>query len=283
MTKLRVMTWNVWGQPGDFDERLRPEHERGKPEADWKKRGDLIARIIRRYAPDLIGLQEPQRRHFECLRGELGEYGSEIGLEYDEGINAQYLSLFWKRERLELLDVTDAFFSRTPDVDYPMGGTWARLRDVQSAAELVHVNTHLEDGRHAEASRVDGAKAIADRAGLIRPALPMLVTGDFNCNPGSGAYEVMRQAGFRDAWRAAGNVDGSVSTLHCFEGEAYDARDPRFGGPDADPFWRVDWILVRDGSTRFLVESCAVIRDWEPPLYPSDHYPVLADFALVDD
>jgi hypothetical protein len=69
-------------------------------------------------------------------------------------------------------------------------------------------------------------------------------------------------------------VDGEISSFHGFEGEAYDTVN--YGGPDADPFWRVDWIMLRQGAQALRVERCAVITDAVPPLYPSDHYPVLA-------
>ncbi len=39
-----------------------------------------------------------------------------------------------------------------------MGATWARLRRLGDGAELLHLNTHFEDGPDGEQSRVEGSK-----------------------------------------------------------------------------------------------------------------------------
>ena len=60
---------------------------------------------------------------------------------------------------------------------------------------------------------------------------------------------------------------------------------------------RIDWILFKNKGESFrdatpnvlggvrarikLIAQAQIIRDAEPPLYPSDHYPVLADFHLI--
>lgn len=44
---------------------------------------------------------------------------------------------------------------------------------------------------------------------------------------------------------------------------------------------RIDWILVRDGaSCPARIASCDILRRARPPVYPSDHYPVIADIEL---
>jgi exonuclease III len=44
---------------------------------------------------------------------------------------------------------------------------------------------------------------------------------------------------------------------------------------------RIDWILLRDGRLRWTVAACDLLYDAEPPLYSSDHFPLLADLALA--
>jgi len=43
---------------------------------------------------------------------------------------------------------------------------------------------------------------------------------------------------------------------------------------------RIDWILTLDGSSSIRTQNYLVARDQEPPVYPSDHYPVVADLML---
>ena len=115
-------------------------------------------------------------------------------------------------------------------------------------------------------------------ARLQAAGLPAVLTGDFNDNPDSEPYRIFGENGFADSFLAAGNRDGADSTFHGFEGAGYDPL--RWGGDE--PFWRVDWILTRDGARRVETRDCAIVRDAEPPAYPSDHYPVVADVLLVD-
>ena len=94
--------------------------------------------------------------------------------------------------------------------------------------------------------------------------------------PDSAAYHIFLAAGFVDAYRAAGHVDDTVSTFHGFVGDQYNALE--WG--DA-PFWRVDWIVVRGGESPPSVHSCTIIRDAEPPVYPSDRCPAMADLVFA--
>ncbi len=124
---------------------------------------------------------------------------------------------------------------------------------------------------------MEGSKLIAERvARLQADGSPAVVTGDFNCNPGSAAHRVFAARGFTDCFLAAGNRDGADSPYHGFEGAGYDAS--RWGVP----FWRIDWVLARDGARRVETTACAIVRDAEPLAYPSDHYPVVAELRLAE-
>lgn len=79
-----------------------------------------------------------------------------------------------------------------------------------------------------------------------------------------------------DAYRAAGHADSAAaSTFHGLHGDAYFALE---WGDEA--FWRIDWILTHAGATGLQATSCTIVRDAQPPIYPSDHYPVVAEFRL---
>jgi endonuclease/exonuclease/phosphatase family metal-dependent hydrolase len=116
---------------------------------------------------------------------------------------------------------------------------------------------------------------LADRFGGD-PAI--VVTGKFNDRPGSPTYQNFTRAGFADTYLAAGNEDTQdANTFHAFEGsrfrDAHPERGPR----------RLDWILLKDPRNRLRVESHKTVRDGDERsgLYPSDHYPVLAELALT--
>jgi exonuclease III len=45
-------------------------------------------------------------------------------------------------------------------------------------------------------------------------------------------------------------------------------------------YWRIDWILVRGGELPAQVHSSDIVHDARPPLYPSDHFPVVAEVTF---
>jgi endonuclease/exonuclease/phosphatase family metal-dependent hydrolase len=274
MTSVRVMTFNINGN----------DIEEDSPERIWLTRAAPSINTIQRYSPDIIGIQEVVQGNLDVLQAHLVGYGFDIGLAYDEGEYTGYSSIFWKEARFELIASGRFWFSRTPDVPssdwgvpYPMGATWVRLRDVQTGALLLHLNTHFEDGPDGEQSRVESSKLIVARAAYLAPDIPVIVTGDFNCNPWCEAYNIFLAGGFTDTYRAAGQADSvDSSTFHGYRGKEYFSLE--WG--DA-LFWRVDWILTRNGEQRAQTVSSTIVRDAEPPLYPSDHYPVVSEIALL--
>ena len=271
MPVIRIMTFNINGNDGGA-------------ETGWASRARLNAEVIQRYSPDLIGFQEVVEPNIAFFESQLPEYGVELGQEYDEGANAAHSSIFWKLARFELVESGRFWFSRTPDVrstdwgvPYPMGATWVRLRDLHTGNQFLHMNTHLEDGAAGELSRGESSRLMVEQCEQLAPNIPVLLTGDFNCNPWSKPYLAFMAGGFTDTHRDAGNSDSvASSTFHAFRGEHYFALE--WG---TELFWRVDWILTKDGNARLQTTSSSIVRDATPPLYPSDHYPVVSEVVVV--
>jgi endonuclease/exonuclease/phosphatase family metal-dependent hydrolase len=139
---------------------------------------------------------------------------------------------------------------------------------------VVHLNTHLD--HISERARVEGARLIVERlAAAEADGSAAIVTGDFNAPVASPTYELFRAAGFGDAHVLCANDDAAAPafTYHGFQGEA-------FRGSDAPPR-RIDWIMLRDGdATKLRAERCEIVRDAQPPVYPSDHFPVVAEVTV---
>lgn len=280
---LRVMTFNVFspGEPEREEDRVPGEREHA-----WEARAGLNVRTIRRYRPHLIGFQEVDREKLETYRRALDEYGfAEPADDAEPGP-----IIFWRRDQCEPVAAGRFWLSGTPDepsadwgVEEPLPVEWVRLRlasELGAGAELLHLNTQFEDGPWGERSRVESSRLLARRTAALqghasdRP--PVVLTGDFNCNPWSRPYRLLLAAGFVDAHRAAGHGDSAASsTFHGLRGADYFALE--WGG---EVFWRVDWILTRDGAQPVRTTSCTIVRDAEPPVYPSDHWPVVAELVL---
>ncbi|HWQ14804.1 MAG TPA: endonuclease/exonuclease/phosphatase family protein [Roseiflexaceae bacterium] len=260
---LRVMTFNIRGARFADGENI------------WPNRAALSAAVIRRHAPDLIGFQEFELPNYAFLRGQLPGYEHVLGPGYGNAPPFQYPAIFWRRDRLRLLDTGGFWLSTTPAVhsrawetDCIRSAAWVRLELRGAGTHLLHLNTHLD--HISELAREEGAKLIAARlCDLWADGAPAVVTGDFNCVPGSPAHATLLGAGLADTHSAVNSDAGPVMTFHGFRGRAFqpqwfDARD------------RIDWVLAR--GLRPVANT--IVEDAEPPLYPSDHYPVVADLVL---
>ncbi len=260
MNSVRVMSFNLRG--AHFED---GEHR-------WERRAQLTAQLIRRYAPDLIGFQEFEEENLLFYREHLGEYDFELGPHYNDSPPHQHPAIAWSPDRLRLTAGGGFWLSETPDRHSQSWGTectraahWAIFQDIADGRCFVHLNTHLD--HISEPARLGGAQLIASSLPLIRDALPAIITGDFNCVPCSPAHAALVAAGYRDT-DDINPPSGPQPTFHGFLGPAY---TPLYHS-DKD---RIDWVLA-DG---FTPSRSQIIRDAEPPRYPSDHYPVIADLS----
>jgi endonuclease/exonuclease/phosphatase family metal-dependent hydrolase len=268
MAIVRVMTFNIRGS----DPEWIPLH------------AEPTLGVLKRYAPDLIGLQEVVPANLEFYRQQCSDYEDVRGQEYGEEEEPGYAPILWKKARFDLLESGNFWFSQTPDVrssdwgvEYPLGATWVRLRDKLTGMQLLHLNTQFEDGSWGEQSRQGSSGLIVERMAQLAPDIPVILTGDFNCNPWSDAYNHFLANGYTDTYRAAGNADSAdSSTYHGYAGRQYFALE--WG---TELFWRVDWILTRNGAQHLQTSSSTIVRDAAPPIYPSDHYPLVSELVVL--
>lgn len=253
---LKIMTFNI----------------RGARKSDganaWDRRADLNRRVIEHYAPDLIGFQEFQRENLRFYERNLSGYDWVLGPRYENRKPHAFNAIFYRPESLELRDHGGFWLSETPgefslswDTAQARSANWARFR-LPNSAEFVHFNTHLD--HKSVAARRKGARLIVRQLDAMGET-PLVVTGDFNAEAGAPVYSIFAEAGFGDAHRLVGNPP--ARTFHRFRG-------PEFSPKRKDREWRIDWVLVRGG---WEVRSCSIIPDAEPPIFPSDHYPVMAE------
>lgn len=245
----------------------------------WRRRAALNVRAIARQGPDLIGFQELQEGNARFYDRELAGYERVLGYPYENHPPHAHNAIYWDPGRLEMLDAGGFWLSETPDrfsgsweTAQIRSANWVRFRPVFGGPEFLHINTHLD--HISERARVEGSALILEWLdGPEATGAPALLTGDFNCEPHSKARDVFARAGFVDVHLTAGHAP--AKTFHAFRGEG-------FRGRDQSKEHRIDWVLLRDGSRgeRWSVEGYSIVREAEPPLYPSDHYPVVADLAL---
>jgi endonuclease/exonuclease/phosphatase family metal-dependent hydrolase len=270
---IRIMSFNV---RGSFRDATRKNA--------WRNRAELNVATIERYAPDVIGLQEAQRGNLTTYRRSLPRYVLIQGPRYGNAFPYDSNAILYDPEKLRPLDTGGFWLSETPEKHSRSWGTkvarsatWAVFALKNTNLSLFHLNTHLD---HISApARREGSKLIVEKiSGISAHNNPVfLLTGDFNARPGSATHKSFTGSGFVDTFLAAGNQDDeSANTFHAFEGKRY--RDAHPGrGPR-----RIDWILLKDLQGRLRITSHTIIRDADESsgLYPSDHYPIVADISI---
>lgn len=249
---LRVMTFNV---------RLLTDVDGPN---QWRYRRDLAARMIRLQHPDVIGTQELFAEQGDDLVERLPQY-TWFGEGRRGGRGDEHMGVFYRNDRLRVVESGNFWLSDTPDVPgsiswghpYPRMVTWAQFERIADHRRFYLFNTHLPYRPEDTAARVRCVEAIRRRVRALPRDIPVVVTGDFNNAPVGPVHGVMT-SDLADAWIASPRRTGPDATFHDFTGT---------------PDQRIDWILFR-GLKPVRAETVTLHRG---ALYPSDHFPVVAE------
>lgn len=262
---FRVMSFNV---RGSF-------HEDG--ENNWDKRRALNIATIKKYKPDVIGFQEVQTGNIVDYKAVLTEYAYDLGLiSIRKTERKHYVPIFWNPLRFEQLKMGGFYLSETPETwsigwqsTFARAVTWMILADIATGIEFIVLNTHYPHEMNAETTRTNCTKLVVQELEKIAPNLPHIVMADFNTAPTSMAYNLFLDAGYTDSYIDTGETQ-DYNTFHGFQGDTYEWQSGR-----------IDWILTKNGSQQLISQSAKVIFDAQPPIYPSDHYPIIADLDFA--
>jgi len=254
MDPVRAMTYNVRvDTPEDGED-------------GWPYRRDAVAGTIRYHDPDVLGLQELLAGQLADVRERLDRYRF-VGRSRGAGeATDEYVPVGYAHDRFELVESETFWLSETPtvagsvgwDAVHPRVCTSARLRERASGEQFAVYCIHLDhEGRTA---RERGAELV--RARVAASDVPTIVLGDFNCEAGDPAHDVLTES-LRDS-RAAATYDHGPNTTR---------NDYRTLHAD----WTIDHVLLSDA---WSVDSRAVCSDqYANGRYPSDHLPVVVDLS----
>ncbi len=254
---LRVATYN-----------LRMNTPNDGPDA-WPHRKELVKSLVRYYDFDVFGTQEGFRGQLTDL-AELPQYAF-VGKGRDDGRQAgEHSAIFYKKNRLQLLQTGDFWLSQTPD--RPSLGwdatccnricTWAKFKDLKTNQEFYFFSVHF-DHQGVEARRQSG-RLMVQKIKEIAKSASVICVGDLNSTPDTEQVKTM-QTLLRDAYQVTQQpAYGPVGTFTGFKLDA----------PLTD---RIDYIFVSPGGQ---VLTYAALTDSLRGHYPSDHFPVVADVVL---
>ncbi len=273
MENFRVMSFNI--RYGTADDK----------ENAWPLRRDLVTDIIDRYQPQLLGVQEALEFQIEEIIEKLPEYGF-IGKGRDDGEKkGEFSAILYLKDRYRVISHDTFWLSDTPEKPgsaswgntIPRIVTWAELEDTRLERRIYIFNTHFD--HQSQPSREKSSRLLVERV-LSRDdiSIPAVITGDFNAgeyNPairymvedqpitmGSGESLTNPQP-FKDAFRTRNPEAVKVGTFNRFEGYSVGEK--------------IDYIF---SSGDLSIIDSMIIRDNNQGRYPSDHFPVIADFSF---
>ena len=233
----------------------------GRKENHWCKRQKLVVETIKKYNPDVFGIQEAHYGWMRCISSKLKNTYDYVGKGKDDGKNkGEFSPVFYNKNKYELIDSGNIWLSDTPDI--PSLGwdgaenrtcAYALLKDKETDSVIAVMNTHLD---HIGATAIcEGSKLVADKAASFGE-IPTVIMGDFNVTPDSEAYQIMLDSGCADARNIAIDAD-DVNSFHNF-------------GISSK---MIDFIFVRNINS---VKKVITAIDRFGDRFPSDHYPVVA-------
>ncbi len=248
---LRVMTFNV---------RYASDES---PNA-WSERRPVMIGLIQHLHPDLIGTQELLQRQGDDLVAGLPYYRW-FGRDRHGGHTDEHMGIFYRPDRLRIVEHGDFWLSETPEVvgsmswgtDLARMANWAIFETRrQPSRRFLFVDTHLPHRDQDADARRRAADVIVARLPRIAKGLPVVLAGDMNAVPSSSAYATL-SAALSDARKQAEVRRGPENTFHDFTGI-----------PDR----RIDYLFLR-GVHATEVETSTIHQG---ATYPSDHFPVWA-------
>ena len=263
---LRLATYNVHYI-------LMNENEGRWSVGDWERRKGPLDAAFKAIDADIIAFQEMESfagddddsinltRHW-LLENNPDYAAAAIG---DWRTFPSTQPIFYRHDRFEVIDQGWFFYSETPDViysrtfdgSYPAFTSWVQFNDRLDGVIFRVVNVHFDYASSENRRRSN--ELVAKRVGpWVAAGETVFLTGDLNARLGSALHETLEALGLDF-------VPVRGATYH------FNLGLNLFGAIDH----------IGHTSDAELVDAPIVVRDKFGDVWPTDHYPLVADFRLV--
>lgn len=219
----------------------------------YQTRMDNLCRVITKYLPDVLAIQEPDLAMMELTHVNLDAYyeyyngrprhgEDENNLPADaKGANS-VAPILYNRERFRLLSADTRWMSDTPEVPskyensvYYRHYSYAVLEDLFTKERFLAVNFHLQ-----RSVAVEQVKIALEHLNRCFNDLPVFLIGDFNSEIDKPVLQMLREsAGFASAHDTAkkirdghNRIDWIMYTKDCAEAEFYHCCTETYPDPD---------------------------------------------------
>ena len=263
----------------------------------WEKRCQVICDQVNFMSPDIFGTQEVLHTQLVDMLASLDGY-EYIGVGRDDGAQGgEYAAVFYKTDRLRLLDQGNFWISETPD--RPGLGwdaacvrvcSWGKFTKQTATNDEAFFFFNLHMDHVGVVARREGAKLIVSKIREIAGSAPVIVTGDFNVDQNDEIYSIFTQSGLlKDSFLASRLRFAENGTFNSFDTDLY--SHSRIDHVFVSPCWQVDSYGVLTNSYWTPDETSAQqMKGHDAPQeidfaryirrVPSDHYPVFVRLTL---
>ncbi len=237
-----------------------------------ENRSEGVIANLRSVMPDVFGLQEADYEWMQRITEGMPEY-SYVGRGRGKGeTDGEYSPVFYRTDKYNLVSSGTFWYSNTPDKSSIAWGTvfkricsWAVLEDKETGFTFAVFNSHWDHISYI--SRNNSASLLLEKIEEYAPDMPVIITGDFNCEPNTKAYETLINGGFVDAMYVSEETM-SMGTYHGYTESDVSGELP------------IDHIMFKDAYG--YSESYTVVTDKYNGIYPSDHFPLVSKITLYN-
>lgn len=235
----------------------------------WPNRKEMVKGLVQYHEFDVFGTQEALRGQLDDV-AELKEFAF-LGKGRDDGKQAgEHSAIFYRKDRLKVLDSGDFWLSETPEV--PGKGwdatccnricSWAKFQDLKTKKQFYFFSVHFD--HQGVKARQESGKLMVKKIKEIAGKTPTILVGDFNSTPETEQIKAL-QTILQDAHDVTKQPPyGPEGTFNAF----------KFDAPMKQ---RIDYIFV---SNQIDVLKYGVLTDAKEQRYPSDHQPVVAKVVI---
>ena len=263
----------------------------------WEKRCQVICDQVNFMSPDIFGTQEVLHGQLLDMLGQLDGYEC-IGVGRDDGAKAgEYAAIFYKTDRLRLLDQGNFWLSETPD--RPGLGwdaacvrvcTWGRFAAQTATNDEAFYFFNLHMDHVGVMARREGAKLVVNKIREIAQGAPVILTGDFNVDQKDEIYSIFTASGLlKDSYQASRLRFAENGTFNSFDTDLYtDSRidhifvSPELGVDSYGVLTNSYWVPDEHSDAKLKGNDAPQQIDFSKYTrrQPSDHYPVFVRLTL---
>ncbi len=265
----------------------------------WGKRCQVMCDQLNFMSPDIFGTQEVLHVQLLDMLDRIDGYDY-IGVGRDDGnTGGEYAAIFYKTDRLRLLDYGNFWLNETPD--RPGLGwdaaciricTWGKFASQTATDDEAFYFFNLHMDHVGVVARREAAKLIVSKVREIAQGAPVIVTGDFNVDQNDEIYSIFTQSALlKDSYLASRIRFAENGTFNSFDTDLY--TDSRIDHIFVSPSINVDaygiltnsyWTPDNDSSELMKGHDAPQEIDFSRYVrrQPSDHYPVFVRINFLN-